>query len=84
MECCAVDVVTSATNDYDVSNWQTSTSPVASNDVPLSCCPGVTSSSYLSSSATLGTCTSNKGDPPVGHYPKVIVVLIYQKYMHSV
>lgn len=70
LECCAVDVVTNDTNDYHASSWHASTSPVASNEVPLSCCPGVTSSSYFNSSATLDTCVSKKGDAPVGHYSK--------------
>ena len=70
LECCAVDAVTSATNDYDVSNWQASISPVASNDVPLSCCPGVTSSSYMSSSANNPLCPSAKNASPSGHYSK--------------
>lgn len=68
LECCAVDVVTSATNDYDASNWQTSGTPPT--DIPLSCCPGVTSSSYFNSSATSASCISNTGVAPSGNYSK--------------
>lgn len=68
-ECCGIDAVTalSTGNDYTTTAWYAT----ASNEVPISCCPGVTSSSYLAASASGGnTCTSAKGTLPVGHYSK--------------
>lgn len=65
-ECCGIDAVTATSNDYTTTTWYAS----AANEVPISCCPGVTSSSYTAGSATSASCTSNKGTPPVGHYSK--------------
>lgn len=67
-QCCGIDAVTTTTNDYDGSTWQVGLSNGNPTEVPLSCCPGVTSSSYTSASATNALCPSNKGTAPVGHY----------------
>ncbi|VDI67216.1 tetraspanin-18, partial [Mytilus galloprovincialis] len=69
LECCGVDAVTSATNDFDSTSWQTG-SP--NTDIPLGCCPGVTIESYLSASATNAGCPSSSGSAPVekGKYDK--------------
>lgn len=71
MKCCGIDAVTGTTNDYDESVWQVGLSNGNPTEVPLSCCPGVTSSSYMSGSATNALCPSNKATAPVGHYSTV-------------
>ena len=68
MECCGIDAVSSATNDFDTTSWQTG-SP--NTDIPLGCCPGVTASSYTSGSATNAGCPSASGAAPVGQYSTV-------------
>lgn len=68
--CCGIDAVTGTANNYDNSVWQLGLTDGNPTEVPLSCCPGVTSSSYISGSAIAG-CPTNKGSPPVGHYSTV-------------
>lgn len=67
LECCAVDVVNGATNDYDISDWQINGAPAT--DIPLSCCPGVTSPTYDTNSAT-ASCKVASGVAPSGNYSK--------------
>ncbi|XP_071173501.1 leukocyte surface antigen CD53-like isoform X1 [Mytilus edulis] len=74
LECCGVDAVTSATNDFDSTSWQTG-SP--NTDIPLGCCPGVTIESYLSASATNAGCPSSSGSAPVGQYSKGCYDAVY-------
>lgn len=69
-ECCGVNAVSSSTNDFDNSPWQTG-SP--SYDIPYGCCPGVTSSNYTLTAATNPLCPVT----PVGQYAKGCYDAVY-------
>lgn len=69
-ECCAINAVINATNDYDSTPWQ-SGSPAT--DIPISCCPGVTSSNYTIGTATDPLCPSLQTVDPSGQYSKVVL-----------
>ncbi|XP_052060168.1 tetraspanin-9-like isoform X2 [Mytilus californianus] len=75
-ECCAINAVTSATNDFDNTTWQTG-SPPPSTDIPISCCPGVTSSNYTAAAATNPLCPSLTTVAPSGQYSKGCYDAIY-------
>ncbi|XP_071173504.1 leukocyte surface antigen CD53-like [Mytilus edulis] len=66
-ECCAINAVINATNDYDSTPWQ---SGANTTDIPISCCPGVTSSNYTIGAATNPLCTALKNADPSGQYSK--------------
>lgn len=63
-ECCGIDAVTGtgANNDYTGSVWYAGG---GTDELPKSCCPSATSSSYTS------TCTFTNGATPTGQHPTV-------------
>ncbi|CAG2237800.1 TSPAN18 [Mytilus edulis] len=63
-ECCGIDAVAgtgAANNDYTGSAWYTG---AGADELPVSCCPSATSSSYTS------TCSFTKGSAPSGQHSK--------------
>lgn len=64
-ECCGIDAVTgtgAANNDYHNSAWYQG---AGATELPVSCCPSATSSSYTS------TCSFTKSASPSGQHSKV-------------
>ena len=64
-ECCGVNAVNSAVNDFDSTPWQAGT---PGYEIPYGCCPGVTSSNYTLAAATNPLCPVT----PIEQYSKVI------------
>ncbi|XP_052060169.1 tetraspanin-9-like isoform X3 [Mytilus californianus] len=63
LECCGIDAVTGkgTGNDYTNSAWYTGS---GADELPISCCPSATSSSYSS------TCSFTKNADPTGQHSK--------------
>ncbi|XP_071173495.1 tetraspanin-9-like [Mytilus edulis] len=63
LECCGIDAVTDtgADNDYTGSAWYVA----VGGEIPISCCPSATSSSY-----TASTCSFTRGSTPTGQHSK--------------
>ncbi|VDI20460.1 Hypothetical predicted protein [Mytilus galloprovincialis] len=63
LECCGIDAVTDtgADNDYTGSAWYVA----GEGEIPISCCPSATSSSY-----TASTCSFSRGSTPTGQHSK--------------
>ncbi|CAG2237799.1 TSPAN18 [Mytilus edulis] len=64
LECCGIDAVTDTgvdKNDYTGSAWYVA----GEGEIPISCCPSATSSSY-----TASTCTFTRGSAPTGQHAK--------------
>lgn len=63
-ECCGIDAISgtgAANNDYTNSAWYVG----GGGEIPISCCPSATSSSY-----TASTCTFTRGSAPTGQHAK--------------
>lgn len=61
LDCCAINKVTSATNDFDSSPWCTVTGKsceTGSKQIPGTCCVGVDASSYTTAPSTCTDATS--------------------------